>query len=377
VPGTDAVSAHPVRLITRFDLAFDLNICVVVDQNSKEAKYPMTKSVYVAVVCCLPLCVFAFAQNSSTPLAEVNGVKLTLGDFEQKSSAPLFQARNVYYEAQRKALDEFVNQYLLEARALRENVSVEELLQRHVLNTIAKDPTEESLRVYYEGVETNQPFEAVRDKILDHLRQSRIAKAKANYLQSLRSQAHVALMLAPPRLNISLENAPVLGPRNAPVTLIEYGDFECAYCQQVYPELKKLEAAYNGKLAVVFKDLPLPMHPQAQKAAEAAHCAGSQGKYWEYHDLLFSSKRLDIPALKEQALALHLDNAGFNKCLDSGEQAAAVKTQALEGQKFGLSGTPSFFINGRFLTGAIGYEAFRAVVDEELEAAATRSVGTR
>jgi protein-disulfide isomerase len=119
------------------------------------------------------------------------------------------------------------------------------------------------------------------------------------------------------------------------------------------------------------------MHSQAQKAAEAAHCAGSQGQYWEYHDLLFSNKRLDVPALKEQALALHLDSTAFNRCLDSGEQAGTVTAHAREGQKFGISGTPSFFINGRFLTGAIGYEAFRAVVDEELGAAATQPVATR
>src|SRR6185437_7321350 len=108
------------------------------------------------------------------------------------------------------------------------------------------------------------------------------------------------------------------------------------------PALEKLQTVYKGRVSFAFKDMPLPMHAHAQKAAEAAHCAGAQGKYWEYHNELFASKQLDITDLKQDARKLNLDTATFDQCLDSGAQADAVKVQADEAQKLGLQGTPVF-----------------------------------
>src|SRR5208282_5343363 len=103
---------------------------------------------------------------------------------------------------------------------------------------------------------------------------------------------------------------------------------------------------YKGKIAFAFRDVPLPMHSHAQKAAEAAHCAGAQGKFWQYHDMLFSTKQLDLAQLKEHARALNLDGTAFDTCLDSGATADVVKAQLAEGQALHLEGTPSFLING-------------------------------
>ena len=306
----------------------------------------------------------------STVIAEVDGKKITAGEFEQSSSNKLFQARNTYYEAERKALGDFIAQHLLEQQARRENVSVEQLLERHVKSKLPPDPSEEALRVYYEGLGTSQPFEAVRGQILAHIRQIRFDKAKAAYVQSLQSQAHVVINLPQPRAEVALKDTPIRGVPNAPVVVIEFADYECPYCQQVNPDLQKLEAEYKGRVALAYKDLPLPSHPHAQKASEAAHCAGVQGKYWEYHDLLFASKQYEIPDLKQDARKLNLDTAAFDKCLDSGEQATAVRAQLGEAEKLGLSGTPSFFINGRFLSGAVDYPTLRTVVEQELAVAA-------
>jgi protein-disulfide isomerase len=307
--------------------------------------------------------------NAGTTVLEIDGTKITLEDIESKHPSALFQARNALYEAQKKVVDEFVNEYLLERQAKKENVTVAELLQRHVNNTLAKDPSDESLRVYYEGLDTTESFEAIREKILDALRQRRLAKAKTAYLESLRAQAKIATVVSPPRAEISLKGTPVRGRADAPVMLVEYADYECPYCQQIQPSLDKLAAEYSGKLSFAYKDVPLPMHPNAQKAAEASHCAGSQGKYWEYHDLLFTSKQYDLAKLKDHARALKLDGAAFDKCLDSGQQSDLVKTQLMEAQGLGLPGTPGFFVNGRFLTGSVSYEMLRQVVEEELRAA--------
>jgi protein-disulfide isomerase len=323
----------------------------------------------------------AFAQNgleglpaSNDVVLEVLGQKMTLGDFEKQRPTGLFQARNTFYQAQRKALDEFVDEYILEQQAKKEGLTVEKLLDLHVNKAIAADPSDETLRVYYEGVDNvTQPFEAVKSQIVEAIRQRRIARAKTDYVQSLRTAAHVSIRLAPPRALPVLRETPVRGPKDASVVIVEYSDYECPYCQANQTDLDKMEAEYKGKIAFGYKDVPLPMHPHAQKAAEASHCAGEQGKYWEYHDALFASKQLELPQLKEQARKLNLDGAAFDKCLDSGAQADLVKSTLEEGQTLGVQGTPSYLINGRFFGGSLHYEELQKVINEELKAAAART----
>jgi protein-disulfide isomerase len=306
------------------------------------------------------------SANGATVLVEVDGAKLTLGDFERKRPSGLFNARNSFYEAEKKAVDEFVDEYLLERQAQREHITVAELLERHVNGALPKDPSDEALRVYYEGLDAAQPYEAVRDQILQHLRERRLAKLKTAYMESLRSPASIAMHLTPPRAAVPVKDAALRGSPDAPVMVVEYADYECPYCQQIQPALDRLEADFKGKLAFAYKDVPLPMHPHAQKAAEAAHCAGAQGKYWEYHDLLYKTKKLEIVDLKEDARTLQLDTGAFDKCLASGEQSESVKAQLTEGQSLGLQGTPSFFINGRVFSGVLTYEQLSAVIVEEL-----------
>jgi protein-disulfide isomerase len=169
-----------------------------------------------------------------------------------------------------------------------------------------------------------------------------------------------------------LKDTPVRGPAAARVVLVEYADYECPYCQTLQPQLEKLRGDYKDNLAIAYKDMPLPTHLNAQKAAEAAHCAGAQGKYWEYHDLLFSAHEYGIATLKQHARALKLDGDVFDKCLDAGERAEAVKAGLTEGQALGLPGTPAIFINGRLLSGSVDYEAMRTVVEDELRLTSAR-----
>ena len=157
----------------------------------------------------------AGAPASKDVVVEVNGLKLTMTDLEQKRASALFQARTSYYEAERKVIEEVVDQTLLEQAAKTENVTLDELLKRHADSTIAPDPTEETLLVYYEGVDTTDPYEAVKTKIVDALRQRRIAKARQAYVQSLRSQGPIVMRLAPPRAPVSMKDVPVRGPANA------------------------------------------------------------------------------------------------------------------------------------------------------------------
>ena len=172
-----------------------------------------------------------------------------------------------------------------------------------------------------------------------------------------------------PKKNIPIAaHSPFKGPANAPVTLVEFSEFQCPFCSRVGPTLKQLEKDYAGKLKIVFMHQPLPFHDNAQIAAEASMAANEQGKFWEYHDKLFANqKALGRPELEKYATELGLDLAKFKDALDKGKFKDAVKKDSELGHKVGAGGTPTFFINGRKLVGAQPVEKFKMVIDAELK----------
>ena len=305
------------------------------------------------------------AASSAVVVAEVSGHKLTTEDLQQKESGKLLQARYSFYLSQRKALEDLIDDQLLANAAQAQGLTVDQLLEKEVYKQV-KDPTEDQLRVYYEGVETTESYEAVRTQVLEHIREIRRKKAKAAYIDSLRKEANISVMLMSPEMSVDTTGAYVRGSRDAEVVVVEFADYECPYCVQVNPHLQQLKKDYGDKVAEVFKDFPLPMHHKAQKAAEAARCAGEQGKFWEYHDVLFSSGgALGVQQLKMDARALKLDGERFDQCLDNGEMAAAVKKDFEEGKSMGLTGTPSFFVNGHFFSGGVDYGPLKQMVEQQ------------
>ncbi|QQR44403.1 thioredoxin domain-containing protein [Myxococcus xanthus] len=170
---------------------------------------------------------------------------------------------------------------------------------------------------------------------------------------------------------VDVGTAPTRGPANAPVTVVAFSDFECPFCARVVPTMKALEAAYPGKLRVAFKHQPLAQHANAQVAAEAAMEAHAQGRFWEFHDVLFANQRkLDRASLEDYARQVGLDVGRFNAALDSRKHDAHVSADVAQAMRVGATGTPTFFINGRPVTGARPVEHFRAIIDDELRKAA-------
>jgi protein-disulfide isomerase len=176
------------------------------------------------------------------------------------------------------------------------------------------------------------------------------------------------------RYDVAEAGNPALGPVGAPVTMIEFGDYQCTYCKSWYDKVHtRLMADYAGKLRFVYRDLPLStIHPEAQSAAEAADCAGEQGDYWKYHDALFDAKYgLGAQAYVQYATDLGLDPSAFNTCLAERRYQSEVEADTNLGLSLGLTGTPSFFINGLKVIGAQPYEVFKQIIDKELAAAAS------
>ena len=172
------------------------------------------------------------------------------------------------------------------------------------------------------------------------------------------------------RVDVSTDDDPSIGPADAPVTVIEFSDFQCPYCQVWYQQVyQQLLASYPDKLRFVYRDLPLPMHPEAVPAAEAANCAGEQGAFWKYHDALFVQQYgLNRAAYEQYASDLGLDTQAFVTCLDSHRYQDEIQADADEATRIGITGTPSFVINGRILIGALPFSDFKTVIDEELAA---------
>jgi protein-disulfide isomerase len=173
----------------------------------------------------------------------------------------------------------------------------------------------------------------------------------------------------PQRIDVATAGYPARGPATAPVTIVEFSDFECPFCGRLFPTLKAVEKIYLDRVRIVYRQFPLRrIHPLAQKAAEASLCANEQGRFWEMHDSLFGDQEhLTVDALKARAAELKLNTATFNACLDSGKQAAAIDKDIADGAKAGVTGTPAMFINGRMLVGAQPFAAIAAVIEDELQ----------
>jgi len=227
------------------------------------------------------------------------------------------------------------------------------------------EPDEAQLRQVYEENRQafgERTFEDIKPFLLANLRRA----AVADYLEGLKAKAGVRMMLPQPRLEVSAIG-PSKGPESAPVTIVEFSDFECPFCAKGAATAKQLVEANHGNVRLVFRDLPLQMHEHAQEAAEAGQCADEQGRFWDMHDYMFSNQAKLSPAdLKTAARQLGLDGPKFEECLDTGKYAGKVGENVEAAEELGIASTPSFLINGRLIAGAQPIDVFQRAIDEEL-----------
>src|SRR5690242_19359165 len=171
------------------------------------------------------------------------------------------------------------------------------------------------------------------------------------------------------RYDIPTDNFYALGPADAPITIVEFSDYECPYCRRWHAEVyKPLLAAYPGKIRLVYRNLPLTsIHPDALAAAEAAMCAGEQDVYWKYHDKLFSSESLGNSVYLQYAQDLGLNMDTFEACINNHKYQKAIESDSSFAIDLGISSTPTFFINGLAIVGAQPLDVFKQVIDKELK----------
>jgi len=302
-------------------------------------------------------------------LARVGDTEITEAEVEELVAPQLVKVKNERYQALQQGLNNAVSDRLIELEAASRGMTTEEFLEAEV-EAKSGDVTDGEIDAFYEGRkdQIKAPKEQVVEQIRQYLAQQKGATVFQDLVAGLETKYGVERYLLPPRIDVAADGFPAKGPATAPVTIVEFSDFECPYCSRVLPSLQQVVDNYGDSVRLVFRQFPLnSIHPRAQKAAEASLCASDQDKFWEMHDAMFEEqKSLGVDQLKEKAVRLGLDSESFNSCLDDSKYAEQVAADLKAGAAAGVSGTPAMFVNGRFLNGAVPYEALAEVVDEEL-----------
>ncbi len=319
------------------------------------------------------------AQDPKATVARVDGAPITEGEMMAEAKGSLAAVENRFAEevhAQKaRALDRLVERRLLEARAKKDGITVDALLDREVTRKTV-EPTEAAMQAVYDQTKATgralPPFPEVKGEIAAFLKGQSAQGARQELVARLRAESKVESMLPPlllPRVDFKADG-PSRGDAAAPVTIVEFSDYECDFCGRAEATVQRLLNDYKGRVRLVHQPYPLAIHPRAPKAAEAALCAGEQGRFWAMHDsLLAKQQALGLDDLKGRARALGLDAQKFDACLDSGRMAPVVEASRTLGDGIGVNSTPAFFVNGRPLTGSQPYERFKELVDHELAAA--------
>jgi len=326
-------------------------------------------------------------QNGPQTVATVAGKAISRAELDARvqadhqASLQMFDVENQRHEVLEGVLEGMIDQSLFEAEAQRRGLTVEKLMAAEVDAKVAP-VTEAEKRAQYERIKAqvkDQPEAEILKQIEAGMREDRQAQRRAAFAYELWKKAGATIALDAPRVAVDPGTGPTQGPSAAPVTIVEFSDFQCPYCSRAAATLRQVRQQYGDRVRLAFRHFPLrQIHQYAQKAAEAASCAAKQGRFWEMHDRLFEKQTQLEPAdLKRYAGELGLNAAGFAQCLDSGQEASSVQRDVAAGEELGVRGTPGIFVNGRAFRGALPIERLDRVMDSELARTGSAAAATR
>jgi protein-disulfide isomerase len=314
--------------------------------------------------------------GSSSPaagevIARVGDREIKLSEVDSAIESELKRLEMERYRARKSRLDQMVNETLVEQKAKSLGISPEDLAKNELVGKV-KTPGEEDVKQVYERFKAQNPsfgtFEEMAPRIREGMSQQAMQNRQEEYVAELRKDAKVEILLTPPRIQVATTGGQESGPKDAPITLVEFSDYQCPFCGRSQATVKQVLDKYEGKIRHVFMDYPLTqIHPLAAPAATASRCAGDQGKYWEYHELLFERQRdLSQENLGKWAAELGLDGGKFDGCMKSNKFEADIRRSVEIGQQAGVTGTPGFFVNGIMINGAQPFAVFQETIDDEL-----------
>ncbi|HPC82137.1 MAG TPA: thioredoxin domain-containing protein [Thermoanaerobaculaceae bacterium] len=317
----------------------------------------------------LPAANVSAAAIQEPAVALFAGQAITASQLEAEASSRLLKVRNEEYRIKAELARDLAFERLQDAAARELGIDRDELYRRKVTAAAGepgKEEVEDLLKRYRAQLPPDEA--AARAQVVQYLQEQRTRVREQEWRRELLGRAGFRLLIEPPRAKVPISpDDPARGPAEAPIALVEFSDFQCPFCSRVQTSIQRLQQMYGDKLRVVFKQFPLAMHQHARFAAEAALCAGQQGKFWQMHDWLFANQQKIAPeSIRSAAPELALDAAAFGACLDQKTFAARVDDDVRLGESIGVTGTPAFLVNGRFLEGAQPFESFQEVIDDEL-----------
>jgi protein-disulfide isomerase len=309
-------------------------------------------------------------------LATINGARITSGAIEDSLRPLIFESQEQIYRLRRKELDLKINQTLLEQEGQKRKITSRALFEEEVTAKL-KPVTDAEALAFYERNKDRivGDYPKAKDQVIQYLQQLAEQNAQTAFAERLRGAASIEIYLTPPVppvYAIATDDQPAQGNADAPVTIIEFTDYQCSSCAKFQPVMDRLLAEYSGKVRLVARDFPLQKHPYAFKAAEAAEAAREQGKYWEYATILYQNQEALGPnQLREYAGQLRLDLEKFDAALASGKFAQKVQRDFQDGVRIGIQATPTVFINGRRVSENT-YESLKAAIEGALKAPAKK-----
>jgi len=314
-------------------------------------------------------------DNAGTPVATLGDETITRGELDAWIKDELWRNQTddenptKVFSLRQRGLDRMIDQRLIDAEAARRGVAADKLLDDEAAKRVTVSDAD--VKAFYDQHGDrwgDRKLETEAAGIRSYLERQKGADAAQAFVAELRANAKVSTLLEQPRIAIAGKGH-AKGPEDATVTVIEFSDYECPFCRRAEPVVEQMLKEYASKVRFEYRHFPLEsIHPQARGAAEAAACADEQGRFWEYHALLFagSGSALTQPQLLAHATKVGLDLAAFQACVAAGRGRTRVDADLAAGEAAGVTGTPAFFVNGVPYSGAIPIEEFRRAIDAEL-----------
>lgn len=309
------------------------------------------------------------------------GVVAKIGDEEITEEALIgedkldfFELKKREYDLRMERLNRLMEEKIIGAEAKKANMPLQEFIDKKVVKGEIKiSKSDYDKFVKEKKIPESQITPQIKERIESYLKSEKRQNLIQSYIAKLTKNNPVEVYFKKPRMDVQVEvgNAPTFGKPDAKVTVIEFSDFQCPFCARAADTVNELKKKYGSKIRIAFKHFPLPMHREARPASEAAQCINDQGsdKFWKYHDILFKNMdKLDNASLEKYAKDAGADVAKFKECFEGKKYAQHVQADLDQGDKVGVKSTPTFFVNGQIINGAVPIEAFSEIIDEELKA---------
>jgi protein-disulfide isomerase len=307
-------------------------------------------------------------------VAKIGNVEITEEQLIGDDKLDFFELKKREYDLKMDRLNQVILETLIGGEAKSANMPLEEYISKKVVKEVKLTEKDITAFIKDKKIPESQVNPEIKERIKAYLQNEKKQEQIQAYIAKLTKSSPVEAYFAKPKMvmNVEIGSAPVWGKADAPVTLIEYSDFQCPYCSKGASVVTELKKKYGEKkLKVAFKHFPLPMHKDAKPASEASMCVHEQSadKFWKFHDLAFAKQdKLDAASLEGYAKESGADLAKFKECMSAGKFRKLVEDDLEKGGKLGIRSTPTFFVNGQLISGALPASEFSKYIDEELAA---------